>query len=141
VYFPLKVGRYNHHIQKLQSISWCYWFFFILQFTQGLYLEPLLQLFFFFVMDFFEIGSLELFAWVCFEKWSSWSLPPENLGLVVWAPGTKLVTDSSNVLQLNYYLLRCYVHFKFEFSQHLPSYKNHIVKINCSSHLIHYSTP
>jgi hypothetical protein len=35
-----------------------------------LHLEP------FFVMDFFEIGSQELFAWAGFELRSSWSLPP-----------------------------------------------------------------
>jgi hypothetical protein len=51
--------------------------------TQGLHLEPLHQLFF--VMGFFEIGSLELFAQASFKLWSSWSLPPEYLGLQVWA--------------------------------------------------------
>jgi hypothetical protein len=43
--------------------------------TQGLHLEPLQQPFF--VMDFFEIGSLKLFALAGFEPQSSWSLSPE----------------------------------------------------------------
>jgi hypothetical protein len=29
------------------------------------------------VIDFFEIGFLQLFAWAGFELWSYWSLPPE----------------------------------------------------------------
>jgi hypothetical protein len=39
-------------------------------------LEPLHQPFF--VMDFFQIGSGELFAWADFEQRSSCSLPPEK---------------------------------------------------------------
>jgi hypothetical protein len=34
---------------------------------------------------FFEVGSHKLFAYAGFEPWSSWSLPPEWLGLQVWA--------------------------------------------------------
>jgi hypothetical protein len=40
-----------------------------------IYPEPLHQSFY--VMDFFEIGSGELFAWIGLEPQSSWSLPPE----------------------------------------------------------------
>jgi hypothetical protein len=43
------------------------------------------------VIGFFEIGSGELFAWAGFELWSSRSLPPEKLGLQVWATGTRLM--------------------------------------------------
>jgi hypothetical protein len=43
--------------------------------TQGLQLELLNQPFF--VMNFFELGSFELFAQAGFEPQSSWSLPPE----------------------------------------------------------------
>jgi hypothetical protein len=43
-----------------------------------------------FCEGFFEIGSLELFAWADFEQRSYWSLPPEKLGLQVWATGTWL---------------------------------------------------
>jgi hypothetical protein len=39
---------------------------------------------------FFEIVSLKLFAWAGFEPLSSWSLPPESLGLQAWATGTWL---------------------------------------------------
>jgi hypothetical protein len=42
--------------------------------TQGLHLEPLHQPFF--VMGFFEIGSLKLFAPAGFKLRSSWSLSP-----------------------------------------------------------------
>jgi hypothetical protein len=40
--------------------------------TQRLHLEPFHLPFF--VKGFFKIGYLELFAWVGFELWSSWSL-------------------------------------------------------------------
>jgi hypothetical protein len=43
--------------------------------------------FFFFVMGIFEIGSHELVAWDDFKSQSSWSLPPEYLGLQIWATG------------------------------------------------------
>jgi hypothetical protein len=43
--------------------------------TQGLYLEPLLQPFL--VLGIFEIGPCELFALVGFKPRSSWSLPRE----------------------------------------------------------------
>jgi hypothetical protein len=39
-------------------------------------------------VGFFKIGSCELFAWVGFKQWSSWSLPPEWLGLQAW-PGLR----------------------------------------------------
>jgi hypothetical protein len=39
----------------------------------------------FFVKGFFEIGSRKLFAWSGFKPQSSWSLPPEYLGLPAWA--------------------------------------------------------
>jgi hypothetical protein len=42
------------------------------------------------VLGFFEIGSSELFAQAGFQSWSSWSLPPESLGLQVQANGTRL---------------------------------------------------
>jgi hypothetical protein len=45
--------------------------------------EPLHQPFS--VMSFFRTGCHELFAWAGFEHWSSWSLPPEKLGLQAWA--------------------------------------------------------
>jgi hypothetical protein len=57
--------------------------------TQGLLLEPLHQPFF--VMGIFKTGSCKLFAQAGFELWSSWSLPPEQLGLQVWATSTKQV--------------------------------------------------
>jgi hypothetical protein len=47
----------------------------------------------FIVMDFFEIGSCELFARAGFKSWSSWSLPPEYLGLQVWVTGAQLVAN------------------------------------------------
>jgi hypothetical protein len=53
--------------------------------TQGLHLEPLHQPYF--CEGFFKIGSQELFAWAGFEPQSSWSLPPELLGLQAWATG------------------------------------------------------
>jgi hypothetical protein len=34
---------------------------------------------------FFEIGCHKLFAQAGLEPWSSWSLPPEQLGLLAWA--------------------------------------------------------
>jgi hypothetical protein len=46
---------------------------------------------FFFVIDFFQIGSHKLFVRVGFKLRSSWSLPPEDLGLQVWAPGSQLI--------------------------------------------------
>jgi hypothetical protein len=66
-----------------------FWIFFCSTgvWTQGLHLEALHQSFLF-VMGFFEIGSGELFAQASFKPWSSWSLPPEWLGLQVWATGT-----------------------------------------------------
>jgi hypothetical protein len=52
--------------------------------TQGLHLEPLHQLFC--VCDgFFEIDSHKLFTRAGFKTQSSWSLPPELLGLQAWA--------------------------------------------------------
>jgi hypothetical protein len=47
--------------------------------TQGLHLELFHEPYI--CEGFFEIGSCELFSWVGFELWSSWSLPPEYLGL------------------------------------------------------------
>jgi hypothetical protein len=44
---------------------------------------------FFFVMG-FEIESHELFAQAGFKPWSSWSLPPEWLGLQAWATSPRL---------------------------------------------------
>jgi hypothetical protein len=38
---------------------------------------------------FFKIGSHRLFARAGLEPWSSWYLPPEYLGLQVWATGTQ----------------------------------------------------
>jgi hypothetical protein len=63
--------------------------------TQGLHLEPFLQPCF--VKDFFKIGSHELFAWAGFEPQSSWSLPPEQLGLQAWATGAWLNIFFENV--------------------------------------------
>jgi hypothetical protein len=40
---------------------------------------------------FFKIGSLRLFVQHAFEPWSSWSLPPECLGLQVWITVTQLI--------------------------------------------------
>jgi hypothetical protein len=37
---------------------------------------------------FFKIGSHELFMWAGFKPWSSWSLPPESLGIQAWATST-----------------------------------------------------
>jgi hypothetical protein len=51
--------------------------------TQGLNLEPLHQPYF--CEGFSRLGSLELFFWAGFERRGSWSLPPEQLGLQVWA--------------------------------------------------------
>jgi hypothetical protein len=67
----------NCHLLIYMYICICMyvWFFFFFFFcstgvlTQGLHLEPLHQPFF--VMSFFEIGSLELFAQAGFEPWSS----------------------------------------------------------------------
>jgi hypothetical protein len=56
--------------------------------TQGFHLEPLHQPYF--REGLFAIGSRELFPWVDFEPRSSWSLPPEKLGLQMWATGTWL---------------------------------------------------
>jgi hypothetical protein len=55
---------------------------------KGLHLEPLYQPYF--SEGFFEIGSQELFTWAGFESPSSWSLPPESLGLQVWATSAQL---------------------------------------------------
>jgi hypothetical protein len=62
----------------------CFFLSFLLSFcgtgawTQGLLLKPLHQPYF---VIFIEIGSHDLFAWAGFEQQSSWSLPPEYLGL------------------------------------------------------------
>jgi hypothetical protein len=57
--------------------------------TQGLHLKPLYQQFF--VMGSFEIGSHHgLFVQAGFKPQSSWSLPPELLGLQVWVTGAQL---------------------------------------------------
>jgi hypothetical protein len=40
------------------------------------------------VLGIFEIRSHKLFAQGGLEHWSSWSLPPEELGLQVWATST-----------------------------------------------------
>jgi hypothetical protein len=42
------------------------------------------------VMGFLEIGSHKLFAWAGFKPGSSWSLPPEYLGLQVHAISASL---------------------------------------------------
>jgi hypothetical protein len=41
---------------------------------------------------FFEIESQELFAQVGFKPRSSWSLPPEWLGLQAWATSAELAS-------------------------------------------------
>jgi hypothetical protein len=41
------------------------------------------------VLDSFEFVSHTLFAWVGFKEWFSGSLPPEDLGLQVWATSTQ----------------------------------------------------
>jgi hypothetical protein len=43
------------------------------------------------VLGIFEIGAGKLFAQAGLEPQSSWSLPPEWLGLQVWAAGTKQI--------------------------------------------------
>jgi hypothetical protein len=81
----------------------------------------------FFVKGVFKIGYHELFAWAGFESRSSWSLPPEKLGLQVWATGTWIprvllfmvsVTWSLKVTNGKFqkvlicilvYILRCYL--------------------------------
>jgi hypothetical protein len=42
------------------------------------------------VLGIFKVGSCQLFAWAGFKLQSSWSLPPEQLGLQVWATGAQL---------------------------------------------------
>jgi hypothetical protein len=42
------------------------------------------------VMGVFEIRSLKLFTGAGFEHWSSWSVPPELLGLQTWATSVRL---------------------------------------------------
>jgi hypothetical protein len=54
--------------------------------TQGLHFEPLQP---FSVMSSFEIRSHKLFSEAVFELGSSWSQPPEYLGLQGWAIGTR----------------------------------------------------
>jgi hypothetical protein len=49
-------------------------------------------------MGFFEIRSQELFAWAGFELRSSWSLPPEWLGLQVWSTSTRLRSIFSKIV-------------------------------------------
>jgi hypothetical protein len=44
-----------------------------------------------FVLGFFKIESCKLFSWAGLALWSSWSLPPEQLGLQVWATSGQLV--------------------------------------------------
>jgi hypothetical protein len=73
-----------------------FFFFFFLStgaWTQGLYLEPLHQPYFF-VKGLFKIQSCKLFAQSSFELPFSWSLPPEYLGLQVWTTGTQLKLSS-----------------------------------------------
>jgi hypothetical protein len=53
--------------------------------THGLHLEPL-------HLTFFVMGFL--FAWAGFKLRSSWSLPPEYLGLQAWATSTWLLQSS-----------------------------------------------
>jgi hypothetical protein len=60
--------------------------------TQGLHLKPPHQPFL--AMGFFKIGSHKLFAQAGFKPWSSWSLPPEQLGLQLsqWAPSLNILS-------------------------------------------------
>jgi hypothetical protein len=57
--------------------------------TQNLHVEPFHQPYF--CEGFFEIGSQALFAWTGFKPRSSWSLPPEYLGLQAWATGARQI--------------------------------------------------
>jgi hypothetical protein len=57
--------------------------------TQGLHLKPLHQSFF--CDGFFQDGCLKLFAQAGFQPWSAWSLPPECLGLQVWASSAQQI--------------------------------------------------
>jgi hypothetical protein len=109
-YFPVVKQNLAVNIFAYIFVSWWVNFFFILIFffrtmvwTQGLHLEPIHQPFF--VMDFFEIGSSELFAWAGFELHSSWSLSPEQLGLQAWATSTRqsffIIIKKIKILKLN----------------------------------------
>jgi hypothetical protein len=57
--------------------------------TQGLHLEPLHQPFS--VMAIFKIGSHQLFAQTGFKPQSFLSLPPDQVGLQVWATRLSLI--------------------------------------------------
>jgi hypothetical protein len=67
----------------------------------GLHLEPFHQPFY--VIGFFETGCSELFAGAGFELLSSWSLPPEELGLQVWATDTWLKIQSLRFFKMQYF--------------------------------------
>jgi hypothetical protein len=54
--------------------------------TQGLLLKPLHKSFF--VMGLLKVGSCKLFAQAGFKPRSSLSLPPEYVGVQVWATGS-----------------------------------------------------
>jgi hypothetical protein len=43
------------------------------------------------VLDIFEIGSLELFAWAGFKLRSSWSLPPKQCKIAISVQPRNLV--------------------------------------------------
>jgi hypothetical protein len=93
--------------------------------TQGLHLEPLHQPFF--VKGFFEIGSWELFAWAGFGPQSSWSLPPEYLGLQVWAASAQVSHHFSPG------------HDCWSYHSHLKDQKNWRDCCNIAKSLSHYS--
>jgi hypothetical protein len=58
--------------------------------TQGLHLESLHQVLFLWRV-FRDRVSQNLIAWAGFKPWSSWSLPPEKLGLQAWATSIRLI--------------------------------------------------